>query len=205
MSLLTIVQSAAKNVGIAPPTSAQGMDPDAIKLVQFVNETGQEMVRRVDWSALTKRRVINGTGLNDRFPLADDHGRMIKGQAVSFGGAPVRGGLSSDEWFSLTPSENTPRYFHTFGKSIEFYPYPPSGAGVSVAYQSLNWARTSSAVEKSTMSTDTDFAAIPEDVLAQGVTWRFLRHAGKDYSDYLAEYEASLADQAVYENAERMP
>lgn len=205
MKLQTIIQNAAKNIGLRMPASAQGDDADTLKLVQFVNETGEELARRVNWNSLTKRHIITGSGDNSSFALAADHARLSDGLCVTSDGMPVRGGLSSDEWLSIKPIDGTPRIFRTENNNINFYPYPAAGQTVRVSYQSAYWARNAAGTSKDSMALNDDTAVFSHALITQGVVWRFLRNLGKDYSDYMAEYEAALADYARAENGERQP
>jgi hypothetical protein len=206
MTLLTIAQEVSPNIGIKKkPTTAQDTGSDSTKIVLFANETGRELVRRVDWSSLTKRHTIAGTGSPDRFTLPDDFDRLVEGMSVTVAGAPVRGGLTADEWASLTPVEGTPRYFRIFGKGIEFYPYPAEDQDVSVSYQSGFWAKDGGGTAKASLSSDGDTCIVPEQLVTLGAIWRYLRHAGRDYSDHNAEYEAMLLDLARQESMERQP
>jgi len=205
LTLLTISQAVAKNIGIEPPQSIQSTNPDAVKLVQFINEAGSELARRVDWNALTRRHQITGVGVDQEYALAPDHDRFADGMCVSADGYPIRGGLSADEWFSLTPVDGMPRFFRSANMMISFYPYPMLGQDIFVSYQSKNWAKDASGDAKPVMDTDGDESFLPDELLQRGAIWRFLRHLGRDFSDYLAEYEAAIVDYAVAENGERQP
>jgi len=205
MTLLSIVQDVAKNVGLTPPNTAQSDDPDAIKLVQFVNETGLELSRRVNWNALTFVHRVTATGLDQKYALPADFSRLSDGLCVNCDGTPVRGGLTADEWFSLTPEEGDPRFFRLLGKSLGVYPYPEVSQLLAVSYISSQWAHDVSNHGIVEMSKDNDEALIPSALIARGAVWRFLRHVGKDFSDHLAEYEAMLLDHANAEAGERQP
>lgn len=206
MTLLTIAQEVAPNIGISKkPTTAQDNGPNSTKIVLFANETGRELVRRVDWASLTKTHTIAGTGSPDRFTLPADFDRLVEGLSVTVAGAPVRGGLTADEWGSLTPVEGTPRYFRIFGRGMEFYPYPAVAQDVSVSYQSSFWAKDNSGTAKASLESDADTCTVPEQLVTLGAIWRFLRHAGRDFSDHNAEYEAMLTDLARQESMERQP
>lgn len=201
MSLLSIAQAVAKNTGIEVPDTVQGDDPDAVKLRQFINETGDELARRVDWSSLRKTATITGTGFSAPYDLPSDYSRLIQGYAVKVNGSPVRGGLTADEWNALTPVQGTPRYFQTAAGKIALYPYPPEGMGVSLTYQNDRWVSGN----KKEMSRDDDVSLIPERLLEMGGIWRSKRHIGGDYSDYLSEYEAAIIDLAGFDDRVRIP
>lgn len=201
MTLLTVAKAVAKNTGIEVPDTVQGDDPDAVKLRQFINETGDELARRVDWSSLRKTVTITGTGFSAPYDLPPDYSRLIQGYAVKVNGSPVRGGLTADEWNALAPVQGTPRYFQTAARQIALYPYPPEGMSIALTYQGTRWV-SGGAVE---MTKDADTALIPERLLEMGGIWRSKRHIGGDYSDYLAEYEAAIIDLAGFDDRVRIP
>nr|MBA3243255.1 hypothetical protein [Acidobacteriota bacterium] len=196
MTLLTIAQSVGYNVGISePPQSVFGVDGnDERQLLQFTTEAGRELERRVDWGSLRKSEVIAGTGSDSRFNLPADFSRLVEGAAVYSAGVPLRGGLSAEEWSSLTITSGTPRYFRLDGAAILIYPYPLAGVNVTVSYQSQNWTGSGTA-----WTSDGQVPLVPEDLIERGAVWRWKRHISAEYQDYVAEFEAALADRARFE------
>lgn len=202
MSFLTVMQAVAKNAGIRVPDTVAINEPDQVKLSQFINETGQEAVRRVDWGVLRKVATITGLGTDSLYSIADDYSRLAIGPCVRSDGRVIRGSLSPDEWFSLDRVVGDPRYYFLSGSKIGFYPYPASGKTLSVQYQSLNWVNDGAA---NSLSLDADLSMIPEDVLVKGGIWRWRRHVGKDYADHMAEYETVLLDYGQFDSGMRSP
>jgi hypothetical protein len=202
MSLLTIVQDVARNTAIGIPATASGStEREIVNVVQFVNDTGLELARRVDWGALRATTTVTGNGTNANFILPAYYSRPIKGGAVLVGGVGLRGGLSPDEWAALTPVEGTPRFYRLIGSSISFYPFLANAATATVNYQSTAWA--SNGTDR--LQLDAETSLIPEDLLVKGAIWRQRRHVGQDFSDQVAEYEAALADYADYDARDRSP
>jgi hypothetical protein len=198
MSLLTIAKAIAINVSIQPPTTVlANSSPDAMKIVQFTQEAGAELARRVDWRALHKTTTLTGTGANDALPLPVDFARLSEGGSVN----GLRVGLSEDEWNSLTPEMGTPRFGFLSGNTLSFYPYLAFGATETVQWQSANWCSSNSA----TWADDSNTALVPEDLVTLGAIWRWRRHHGSDFQDYMAEYEAALADRAKFDGGLRSP
>ena len=201
MSLLTIARAIAVNSGITAPTEVlSSNEPDALKIVQFTQEAGGEIARRVDWGGLRKTVTITGTGSNDDFDLPADFARLVSGNSITIGGVPIRVGVSADEWNSLTPTSGTPRYARLIGSKLSFYPYPVLSAAISVSYQSKNWCGGGVA-----WSSDTDTALVPEILITQGAQWRWRRQIGQDFQDFLSEFESTLAEQAKFDDGMRLP
>jgi hypothetical protein len=203
MSLLSIAANVAANVGVKAPLSvlANVNDQNAIKIATFSQETGDELARRADWSALRKTVTLVGDGTSSAIALPSNFLRLIPGLSVmTSAGAAIRTGLSSDEWNSLTPTEGTPRFARLIGGSIALYPYLAYAATATVTYQSNAWAPSGS-----TWANDGDVPLVPERLVTQGTIWRWRRQLGQDFQDYLAEYEASIADYAKFDDGLRSP
>jgi len=202
MTLLTIAQDVARNTALDVPATAGGSTArEIVNVVQFINDTGLDVARRVDWGALRQTATVTGTGALVAHALPSGFSRLINGNAVNAGGVPVRGGLSPDEWASLTPIEGTPRFFRLVGSTISFYPFLANAATASVTVQTLNWASNGT----SRMNLDAETALFPEDLLTKGAIWRQRRHVGQDFADQMAEFEAALADYAAYDARDRSP
>lgn len=203
MTILEIIEAVCKNVGLEVPDQAvANTDREYVELVQFAKEAADEVARRADWSALRATATFTGTGTNDDFALPAGFGRLTIGSSVTTGGNPVRGGISQDEWLSLTPISGTPRYFRINGTaSISFYPYPVLAGTVLVSYLTKNWCSNGTAQ----WNGDSDTPLVPDELITKGTIWRFKRKAGQDYSDYLAEFEATLTDLAGTDMRERSP
>jgi hypothetical protein len=202
MTLLTIAQDVARNTALDVPATASGSTArEIVNVVQFINDTGLELARRVNWGALRASTTITGTGVNANFALPAYYLKLIDGGAVFVGSVAVRGGLSPDEWAALTPIEGTPRFYRLRGSSISFYPFLANAATSSVNYQSTAWA--SNGTDR--LQLDAETSLIPEDLLVKGAIWRQRRHVGQDFADQIAEYEAALADYAAYDARDRSP
>lgn len=200
MNVIEIAKAVAPSIAIAAPSIVvSSSDPNAVKLLQMMNEAGREIARRADWGVLDKTTTVTGTGASQAFSLPSDFARLSTGNAVTVG-VPVRGGLSRDEWFSLAPVEGTPRYFRLVGDEISFYPYPATGAVVKVSYQSKDWCAGGEA-----FTADDQEPFLPHELVCRGTIWRWKRSEGQDFSDFLAEYEAMLEQFVTFDQRERQP
>lgn len=200
MTLLAIAQAVAKNAGIEVPASITNSDPDHILLVQFINEAGAEVARRVDWGVLRKTATLTGDGAAKVFDLPADFDRFGIGLSVMGGDGAVRGSLTADEWFMLEPAVGAPRYYYLQGAKISLYPFLKAADTARIQYQSKNWT---SAGAKMTVGTDTPI--IPGALLESGALWRWRRHVGKSYADHVGEFEAQLVDLARNDSGVRLP
>lgn len=201
MTFLTVMQELARNASVASPTTTGQDDPDSIKFRQFINEAGNEIARRVDWSTMRKTATLTGTGASTPHTIATDYDRLARGLNVVADGGPVRGSLTQDEWFGLEPVEGAPRFFYLANDRMAFWPYLASNATARVQYQSKNWVSG----DRAEMTSDNDTALFDENLLLLGSLWRWRRHVAKDFADNMAEFEATLADRASFDGGVRQP
>lgn len=200
MSLLTIYNRLARNVGLAESTQVvSSCKRECIEAVTMSNAVGAELARRVDFGALRKSIVLAGDGFNKVFDLGDDFSRIIDGIGVTFGAGIIRP-LTQGEWASLEAVAGSPRYFLLEGRSITLWPFLGVGADASARYQSKNWCSNGS----DAWAADSDTSLIDEDLMAKGLIVRWRRQKGMPYEDFEAEYEADLADIARFDDRSRL-
>ena len=200
MTLLTIAQGLAKNVGMQVPTSVVGNAArEWVEALQFANETGEELARRVDWGALQESATLTGNGTNLSHALPAGFARLNMGVCVRATGAIVRP-LSRAEWNALTPVEGAPRYFLLEGNTITLWPYLANLSTATVEYQSKYWTSAGSAA----FTVDTQTSLIDEDLFLKGLIVRWRRQKGMSYQDEEGEYEAALQDFARMDDRGRM-
>lgn len=194
MSLLTICAALAANVGIETPTRVVGSpDREMVEALQFANETGEELARRVDWSALRKTVSMSASGA-----MPADFSRLSTGICAMAGGSPVRP-LTPSEWRVLAGNASTgvARYLLLSGATVTFWPAPTSA--VTVTYQSRNWLPAARS-----FASDSDVPLVDEALFARGLIVRWRRQKGMSYADEEAEFEAMLADKARADDRSRL-
>ena len=198
MTLITVAQGLAKNIGTAIPATIFGnQDRTAVEILQFANEAGQEIARRVDWGAQQKVSTLTGTGAAVVHSLPADFSRLQSGACVLSGAVIVRP-LSKAEFTTLTPGVGTPRYFMLANETLQLWPYLASGATVKVHYVSSAWNTGGDS-----FAADTNVPFFGDDLLLKGLIVRWRRQKGMSYQDEEAEYEAALADLARFEDRSR--
>lgn len=198
MTLLSIVQGLAKNVGMQAPSSIVGsVQREWVEALQFANETGEELARRVDWGQLTATATLTGDGTNKVHALPADFARLTQGITIKAGVNAVRP-LTRAEWGALVPVPGVPRYFLLEGAEVTLWPYLANGQTVSVTYQSKNW--TGSAAE---FTADAQSPVMSEDLFLKALIVRWRRQKGMPFADEEAEYEAMLGDFARFDDRAR--
>lgn len=198
MTLLTVAKALAKNVGLNPPDAVvSSSDREWVEALEFANETGDDLARRVDWPQLRATDTLTGDGTNKTFTLPSDFDHLPFAGAVVFGTTILRQ-LTATEWRTLTAVEGDPRYYLVEDNEVTLYPYLASAATATVNYQSANFCSAGSA-----FSSDSDTLLVNEDLFTKGLIVRWRRQKGMDYADYEAEYEAALGDMARFSEGAR--
>jgi len=199
MTLLTIAQGLAKNVGMQSPTSVVGSTMrEWQEALQFANETGEELARRVDWGALQASTTLTGDGTNKVHALPAGFSRLSRGVSVKTSSGILRP-LSRAEWGTLTAVQGTPRYFLLEGAEVTLWPYLANAATATASYQTGYW--TSAGADAFTVDTQTSL--IDEDLFLKGLIVRWRTQKGMDVAGYEAEYEAALQDFAGFDDRSR--
>lgn len=200
MTLLTIAQGLAKNVGMQVPSSVVGNAArEWVEALQFINETGEELARRVDWGQLQAQTTLTGTGAAVDHALPADFARLNQGVCVKTSAGAIVRPLSRAEWSDLGPVEGSPRYFLLEGTTIALWPYLANAATATALYQSTNWTDAGAAA----FTVDTQAALFDEDLVLKGAIVRWRRQKGMPYQDEEAEYEAALQDFARFNDRAR--
>ena len=198
MTLLTVCKALAKNVGMTvPEVVVSSPYREWTEAIQFANEAGKELVRRVDWPELRASTALTGDGTNQTFTLPSDYDHLAPAGAV-VGGTTILRPLTQSEWQALTAVEGAPRYYLLEGNQIVLWPYLASAETVTVNYQSKNFCSAGA-----TFDADANTITVDEDLFTKALIVRWRRQKGMEYADFEAEYEAALADVARFSDGAR--
>lgn len=200
MSLLTIVQGLARNVGLpVPDLVVTASNREWVEALELSALCGEELARRVDWGVLHTTTTLTGTGANVSLPLGANFSRVRSVSAVTNSDGSIVRPLSRAEWATLTPQEGIPRYYLLEGQNVTLWPYLATGSTATVSGQSKAWCSNGT----DAWTNDTETALVDEGLIQKGLIVRWRRQKGMEYADYEAEYEASLADLAGFDEGSR--
>ena len=203
MSLLTMVTQCCRRIGITAPAGVSGSaDPQIIQLMGLANEEGQDLSARYPWAALTIEKTflsvnaeIQGTvaslaGADFRYILND----IMWDRSLL---RPVLGPLMPYQWQELKARNITGPWaqYRIRGGNILFIPFPAAGDTIAFEYISKNWVTVALGGTSSTWTADGDTGLLDEEIMAQGILWRWKAAKGLDYAEEFAKYERLVADQ----------
>jgi hypothetical protein len=204
MSLLTIVQNAARELGLTSPTAAlSSTDAQIIQLVALAQREGKELMQDFNWQALTTEKTFMAVALADQTTASavpSDYDRMLNETFYNrTRKRPVFGPISPQEWQETQAIVATTltEAFRMRGDAILLTPTPTAGDTYAYEYITNKWCESSGGTAQSAWADDTDVGILPENVIELGVIWRFLKAKGFDYSEAFRTYElAKLRAQA---------
>lgn len=202
MSLLTIVQEVAGSLNLPVPTSVVGnTSPDAILFLNLAKREGRELARRHDWQAITVEHTWTTTAtVAQSLALPSAYDRLPPDVEIWDRTADSRlfGPVPSNEWMRLHSGVNggIAGWWRIIGGVLNVYPAPTAGKTFALEYISKNWCESSGGTDQSTWQADADVALLKEDLIALGLTWRWLRAKGMDYAEEMATYEREVEKAA---------
>jgi hypothetical protein len=217
MSLLTIVQGVALRCNYPQPSAAfSSIDPIIQQMIACVQDTGDEMVERVDWQALKIASPVTftGDGASTLFALPAGFSMGINKLSpdcfVSSAYPTLRmvGPVMEDDLLRMKalPMSLYPSVWRVVGSHVEFFPALQATEIVSFVYQLGQWITNAAGTPYSppAIAADTDLFVFSERVIRLGAIAKWKRLKGLDYAEEFRAFEASLDRVSAQEDTGRI-
>ena len=207
MTLLSICQQVAREVGVDVPTEVVGsVGENAVRLLAVAQTEGQALARgsrdfgRHDWSVLQKEHTITTVASQAEYALPSDWSRGIDNTAWDRSNYwEMRGSLRPQEWqFRKSAIIATGVNRKTFRvkqsasslvKAIFVDPTPTAVETLVIEYISTSWCQSSGGAGQSLWAADTDTGVLDEYLMQLGIMWRFLERVGLPYLEARDQYD----------------
>lgn len=202
MSLLTIVQEAARRIGIVVPNDVAGSsDAQVVQLIAIANQEGQSLADRYDWQVLRRESTFTTTATESQglfTTIASDFKAMVTDTFWNRSlKRPVSGCLSPQDWQALKAAPMTGPFqqFIIRGGELLMLPSPPAGQTCAFEYFSKNWCLgDDGSTRQSSYALNGDTAYLDESIMLIGVIWRWKHIKGLEYAEDFKLYESRVAD-----------
>lgn len=202
MSLLTMTVQVCRRIGITPPASvSSSSDPQIIQLMALGNEEGQDLSARYPWTGLQTESTFSSVATETQgviTTLAGTGFRYILNDIMWNRSLlrPVFGPLVPQDWQALKARSVTGPYtqFRIRGTSVLFIPVPVAGNTIAFEWITRYWA-TGTGGDAATWAADADTSYLDEELMAQGILWRWKAAKGLEYAEDFNKYERLVADQ----------
>lgn len=200
MSLLQIISDVADMVAVPRPAVVlASTDQDIRTILGLANTEGVDLARRFTWEALEQECVATTTATETQgaiATLAPGFRYMLNDTIWNRTYRRPMPLLDAQDWqMRKASSVNGPyqQYRLRAGKLL-FIPAPATGQIYSFEYASTNWVVQASGSTTNRWAADTDTSLLSEEIMTQGIRWRYLRQKGMDYSEEFVTYERMVAD-----------
>lgn len=209
MSLLTVAQAVAEEVGLPTPGSIIGSsDRTAKQLLRLINRSGRLLAKK-NWAILQKEntfQTVNGTAA---YSLPSDFERLLDSTVWDRDAYwSLRGPLSPAQWqvfksglvanstvrsrFRIKPDTRVNKFY--------LDPTPSSAVDMVFEYASDQWVKDNlNAGGKSAYAVDTDIAILSEELIEMDAIWRLLSRKGFAYEEEYNEAQRQI-DRAFAED-----
>jgi hypothetical protein len=196
-----MTQVTRRLLGSAPSVVATSTDPQIIQLMSIANEEGQDLSARYPWQALqnestfttvaaeTQGVITTLAGASFRYILND----IMWNRSLL---RPVFGPLTPQDWQALKARNVTGPYnqFRIRGNSVLFIPAPVAGNTIAFEWISKNWVTLNAGGTSATWAADADVSLLDEEIMAEGIIWRWQEFKGLAYAEQYAKYERLVND-----------
>ena len=212
MTLLTICQDAAKEIGVPSPTSVVGTsDTTNVQLLAAANRVGKDLVTGYDWEVLIKEEehtTLAAESQGAMTTIATDFMRISNDTMWNrTTDRKYYGPLNNSQWQRLKASVSSgiTNYFRIRGGNLLVNPAPPSGEKIFFEYIGKNWVITAgSSANAVAYAADANTTILDEDLITLGVIWRFLKQKGLPYDNQFQEYRLKLSEKQSKDGAKQI-
>lgn len=208
MTALSIVKDVCVEIGLPDPTIAlASTDAQITQLVRLLNKEGKELSARYAWQALVREVTFltlaaESQGTIAAIITAGDAGhayRYIINETIWNRTKiwPVLGPKAPRNWQAYKSMNVTGPIseYRIMGGRLLFSPVPAAGETCAFEYVDRMWATDTTGVTyKQRVSVDSDLMLLDEDLMQQGLLWRWRAAKKLDYTEDFLTYERMVAD-----------
>lgn len=205
MNVLELIRAVCGTIGIQRPSSVVGSgDVQVVQLGELLNEEGSELASRYDWSRLIREATFNTLAQEDQGELetiigAPNAYRHIVNETIwnRTTKEPIYGPRAPRIWQGFKALVVTGPYpeYRIRGGNLLMIPTPSAGDSCYFEYVTKNWIESSDGVsQRSRIANDEDVFLLDDELIRQGVIWRWRAAKGLDFSSDYQKYESRVID-----------
>lgn len=210
MTILSMAQAAARRLNLSSPSAVIGnTNKEVIQLLNLANEEGIDLAQRHRWQRLLNESTFSSVA-------TESQGAITTLAGASFGWIcndtvwnrtrnrrmfPV----DDVQWQNMKSSSITgpDEYFRIRGNLFIVLPTMTASQTVAFEWVSKNWCQSSGGTGQSVWTADTDTGILDENLMTQGIIWRFKKYKGLDYAEDFNQYEAMVANAMARDGAKK--
>ena len=216
MPLLSIVKSVMDSNGwpdVVTSVASNNADPNMRQAFALANKVLRDLSFKKNWPILTREHAFVTVPGQQDYPLPADFHHLVSPSAVNADQYyAMKGSLTPIQWYRYllngsfaynSGGVNWVNGFRIdpFAKTFRIVPIPTSEVNLVFMYVTNLIATDSGGNPTTQYSQDTDIAIIDEEIVEQGLSWRWRQKKGLDYTAELAEAQATFNTRFAQELA----
>ena len=196
MSLKTIVQNSADEVGVVRPTTVIGnLDPDVTMFLRLANKVGISLMKAsaTGWQALNTEKTFTSVATEEQVAiLPSDFDRFLPETFWNrTADVLLSGPIGAVEWQGLKAgSYNNTRLprFRYRGDGVLVIPTLVAGQSLTFEYVSKNWCATSGGTGQAVWAADSDVGVLSEELMTLGLNFQYLQAKGQPNASAASDF-----------------
>ena len=180
MTLLTICQDAANEIGVPSPSTIVGStDTTVIQLLAAADREGKNLVSGYDWQVLIKEEEHTLLAQEDQGAMTSIATDFLRFSNDTMWNRTTNrkfyGPLNNTEWQRLKGIvvNGVTNYFRIRGNKLLLNPTPTAGQKLFFEYIQKNWVDTTGdgSANADSYAADSNTTILDEDIITMGVIW----------------------------------
>lgn len=193
MTLLSVAQEVALNIGITKPTEIMSsVDREVEELRDVMKDMAERISQGHDWNTLTKIATITGDATTTAHDLPGDYDRMIVETEVRSSSleTALTHITSMDRWLELLTQsfDYVINAWTIYGGQIHIRPAMSATETAKFFYIS-NQIASNGGTPKEEFTADDDTFRLDEKLWKLGIIWQWKENKGQSYAEDLETYE----------------
>lgn len=201
MSLLSIIQDTCDRIGVPRPTAVvSSTDQQVRQLYALANEEGVSLAKRADWQSLVTEWTFITVAQAEQTntPIPTDLKSFVSDSFFNrTSQRPLVGPVTPQAWQAQQARPVMSGIFLAFRERQGTFlvtPAPTAGDTIAYEYVSASWAMSSAGQGKPAFTSDDDSAFLDEELIKQGLRWRWKQAKGLPYAEDMETYERAVED-----------
>lgn len=209
MTILTVCQSVASDIGLTVPTAVMSSTTrEHVELAALANRSAKALAKGHDWSRLKTLETLTGDGTTTQFTQPSDYARMLKKAQIwstSLEG-PLRHIADTDEWLGLDVKsyDFVVNAWTIIGSNVELKPALGSTVTAYYYYITNLVVQPVSGSNKTDFTSDDDTFLLDEEMLTLEMIWRWKAKKGFAYAEDMVNAESHKAREITNDAGSRM-
>ena len=199
-----MIQSACYKIGLPAPTVVIGSaDIQVLELLDIANTEGRELAKAGPWQVLMAQKTFTTVAQAvQTSAIPTDFGLFLND--TMFNRTTMRrifGPISPEQWQqrqAFITASTIDTYFRRRDNDLLFTPDPTAGDTCAYEYIKKYWCESSGGTEAAAWAADTDVGILDENIMALGITFRYLKKKGlgtwqQSFAEYTDEKNKALS------------